>query len=199
MANTKANVVAIMAPYTMPCKKKKVLVKKEKKKGLQKGQKGRGPALHSIKLGPALTLSFPSWPIHSFYVSKPLFGYTVFTVFTETASMLHSFLLAVFAAVATGSPLASLERRQTPAQIYTTCTAANVVALTFDDGPLGFTGQALDLLNAASFKATFFVNGDNWGKIADYSSVIQRMVNEGHEFGSHTYVWPCYPIPHSNS
>ena len=36
--------------------------------------------------------------------------------------------------------------------------------------------------------ATFFLNGQNWASIYDYTSTVQRMNNEGHQIGSHTYV-----------
>ena len=44
------------------------------------------------------------------------------------------------------------------------CVQANVVALTFDDGPLQYTAQLLDILKQYSFTATFFITGNNIGK-----------------------------------
>ena len=98
-----------------------------------------------------------------------------------------SFLISALAATAAASPIASIEPRQA-GQVYYGCTAANTVALTFDDGPFTYTSQALDQLDAAGMKATFFLNGQNWGNINDYGSVVQRMNNGGHQIGSHTYV-----------
>jgi peptidoglycan/xylan/chitin deacetylase (PgdA/CDA1 family) len=69
------------------------------------------------------------------------------------------------------------------------CTQKDVVALTFDDGPFHYTDLLLDLLSEAGFTATFFVNGKNWANIQDYRSTIIRMVKEGHQVASYTYVF----------
>jgi peptidoglycan/xylan/chitin deacetylase (PgdA/CDA1 family) len=45
----------------------------------------------------------------------------------------------------------------------------------------------LDILDGAGVKATFFVNGQNYGNIYDYASVLQRMDGSGHQIGSHTW------------
>lgn len=59
------------------------------------------------------------------------------------------------------------------------------VALTFDDGPdPHWTPQILDLLRQYHVHATFFVVGSNAEK---YPSLLRRIVNEGHEIGSHTF------------
>ena len=75
------------------------------------------------------------------------------------------------------------------AWIYS-CTVPGTVALTFDDGPVTRTGSVLDQLRDAGMSATFFVNGLNWGDINSESSkaLVRRMVAEGHQVGSHTYV-----------
>ncbi|KAL9941844.1 hypothetical protein D7B24_004200 [Verticillium nonalfalfae] len=66
------------------------------------------------------------------------------------------------------------------------CTVPGTFALTFDDGPFNFTDHVLDLLKAAGVKATFFVNGQNWGDINDYKPTVERILAEGHQLGSHT-------------
>lgn len=61
----------------------------------------------------------------------------------------------------------------------------NIVFLTFDDGPEpGITEFVLDELKKYSFKATFFCRGDNAEK---YPELLQRIKNEGHVIGNHTY------------
>ena len=63
------------------------------------------------------------------------------------------------------------------------------MALTFDDGPNIYTERLLDLLKSKGVAATFFVNGQNWGdEITAPAKValMQRMLNEGHQIGSHT-------------
>lgn len=59
------------------------------------------------------------------------------------------------------------------------------VALTFDDGPHPYyTEQLLDGLKERGVKATFFVTGEHAKLNPD---VIQRMYEEGHLIGNHTY------------
>lgn len=58
------------------------------------------------------------------------------------------------------------------------------IALTFDDGPGPYTEQLLNIFKKHGGKGTFFVVG---GAAAYRPKVIQRMVNEGHEVGNHTW------------
>lgn len=61
----------------------------------------------------------------------------------------------------------------------------NYIALTFDDGPHPeYTNQILDILADRGIPATFFVVGRH---VDRYPEVTQRMLDEGHEVGSHTY------------
>jgi peptidoglycan/xylan/chitin deacetylase (PgdA/CDA1 family) len=77
--------------------------------------------------------------------------------------------------------------------IYKKCADSGTFAITFDDGPSEFTHDLLDRLAAVNAKATFFVNGDNFGCIYDYADVIQRAYNEGHQIASHTWSHPHLP------
>ena len=62
------------------------------------------------------------------------------------------------------------------------------VALTFDDGPDGrWTPQILDTLRSRGAKATFFVVGQN---VDTHQRLLQRIYDEGHEVGNHTYTHP---------
>lgn len=64
-------------------------------------------------------------------------------------------------------------------------TGSDAVALTFDDGPGGNTGQVLDLLKQYGIHATFCIIGR---MIADYSpDLIRRIVAEGHTLCNHTW------------
>ncbi len=64
------------------------------------------------------------------------------------------------------------------------------IALTFDDGPdHEITPRIMDLLKEFNAKATFFCIGN---KINEEKEVIQRMLQEGHSIGNHTF-------EHSNS
>lgn len=74
--------------------------------------------------------------------------------------------------------------------IIQSCTVPGTVALTFDDGPFRYTSQIMDILRNNNMHATFFVNGANWDNILTENSqaLVQRMVRENHQIGSHTYV-----------
>jgi cellulose synthase/poly-beta-1,6-N-acetylglucosamine synthase-like glycosyltransferase/peptidoglycan/xylan/chitin deacetylase (PgdA/CDA1 family)/spore germination protein YaaH len=62
------------------------------------------------------------------------------------------------------------------------------VALTFDDGPdPRYTPAILDTLASRGVKATFFVVGQN---VDTHQRLVQRIYNEGHEIGNHTYTHP---------
>ena len=59
------------------------------------------------------------------------------------------------------------------------------IAITFDDGPHPvYTEKLLDGLKERDVKATFFVLGE---KVKDYPDIIERMQEEGHIIGNHTY------------
>lgn len=83
------------------------------------------------------------------------------------------------------APLANAVITVPTGQIIRSCTTPNTVALTFDDGPSGYTPQLLDMLQEYGAKATFFMVGE--GSQA-YPDTIRRMRSEGHQVGSHTYV-----------
>ena len=70
---------------------------------------------------------------------------------------------------------------------YKSCSVPNTMALTFDDGLDTNVPYFLDMLKLFKMKATFFVIGQN---IAPYASLLQRMVDEGHQVGAHTYSHP---------
>jgi len=63
-----------------------------------------------------------------------------------------------------------------------------VISITFDDGPdPSYTPKILDILKKYNIKATFFVVGQNAEANPD---IIQRMYNEGHEIGNHSFTHP---------
>lgn len=60
-----------------------------------------------------------------------------------------------------------------------------VISLTFDDGPDPMiTPRVLDLLEEYDVKAAFFLVGKN---IEGNEALVQRMVEEGHVIGNHSY------------
>ncbi len=61
-------------------------------------------------------------------------------------------------------------------------TPTKIAYLTFDDGVSKYTDEILDILAKYNIKATFF---PNWK--SGNNEKYQRMVNEGHAVGNHTY------------
>ena len=63
--------------------------------------------------------------------------------------------------------------------------SAGKISLSFDDGPHpDFTPMVLALLRKYNMKATFFCIGEN---IKLYPDIFQRIIDEGHVVGNHTY------------
>jgi peptidoglycan/xylan/chitin deacetylase (PgdA/CDA1 family) len=67
---------------------------------------------------------------------------------------------------------------------YKSCSVPGTIAITFDDGPSVYTSHILDVLKEHNMKATFFIIGKY---ISSNHALIQRIVDEGHQIGSHTY------------
>ncbi|WP_375398503.1 glycosyltransferase [uncultured Sphingomonas sp.] len=79
-------------------------------------------------------------------------------------------------------------RLPTPYVINRTGYRARAVALTFDDGPdPAWTPRILDILKEQRVPATFFIVGEN---ALTERGLLMRMIDEGHEVGSHTYTHP---------
>ena len=66
----------------------------------------------------------------------------------------------------------------------TTKKEEKLIAITFDDGPCANTGKILDLFKKHNAKATFFIMGN---RVATSPNTLNRIVNEGHEIGNHTW------------
>lgn len=63
-----------------------------------------------------------------------------------------------------------------------------LVAFTFDDGPTENYEVLLDTLKEYGMHATFFVWGNRYSD--KYHDVMLRVINEGNEFGNHTWSHP---------
>jgi len=72
--------------------------------------------------------------------------------------------------------------------------ATKRIYLTFDDGPSVYTQEICDILAKYQIKATFFVNGKE-GEWADQA--LQRIVEDGHTLGMHSYSHVYDDIYHS--
>lgn len=69
--------------------------------------------------------------------------------------------------------------------MWNVANAGKEVYLTFDDGPSpGITEQVLEILAGYDAKATFFCIG---GNVARSPQLYERILDEGHEVGNHTW------------
>jgi peptidoglycan/xylan/chitin deacetylase (PgdA/CDA1 family) len=72
------------------------------------------------------------------------------------------------------------------------------MVLTFDDGPDDtYTVKVLDILKEKNVKATFFINTNNAINVEDNVApqlAIRRIVDEGHELGSHSVTHPALAL-----
>jgi polysaccharide deacetylase family sporulation protein PdaB len=87
--------------------------------------------------------------------------------------------------------LADLRKKYPSVFVLNGPSSKRQVALTFDDGPdLEYTPQILDVLKKYNVQATFFVVGN---RTKAHPEIVKRMVEEGHEVGSHSYNHPNLP------
>ena len=129
-------------------------------------------------------------------------------VFLGLASALAGAALAPAPAPAASAPVAPATKAQAPAPVLSvpadgpapaaagapkiTFSQCHVegpyVAMTFDDGPHGAnTPRLLDMLKQRKIHATFFMVGQC---VAEYPTIVKRMVAEGHEVANHSWSHP---------
>jgi peptidoglycan/xylan/chitin deacetylase (PgdA/CDA1 family)/spore germination protein YaaH/glycosyltransferase involved in cell wall biosynthesis len=83
---------------------------------------------------------------------------------------------------------ATYQKFGSPYEIERRGKLPRAIALTFDDGPDPvYSPQILDILKKEGVPATFFVIGQNAEK---NPQLLRRMLDDGHEIGSHTYTHP---------
>ncbi|GAA97177.1 carbohydrate esterase family 4 protein [Mixia osmundae IAM 14324] len=88
----------------------------------------------------------------------------------------------------TGSRLGARRlKRGGSATVYSTCTTSGTFALTYDDGPYLYESKIVSYLNAHNVKASFFLNGNNYGCIYDQADSMKAAFQAGHLIGSHTW------------
>jgi peptidoglycan/xylan/chitin deacetylase (PgdA/CDA1 family) len=91
-------------------------------------------------------------------------------------------LFAVVLALASVAPAAPCNGA---ARVIQNCEQSGTVALTFDDGPVGYDLQIANSLNGG--KGTFFINGNNWDCIYNKADDLKQLYASGHTIGSHTW------------
>jgi Predicted xylanase/chitin deacetylase len=83
------------------------------------------------------------------------------------------------------------------ASVYYHCKQPNTIAFTIDDGPTEHTDALLAALEDAGITATFYINGANalrdanWEALDTVVPFIKKIYEKGHEIGSHTYNHAC--------
>ncbi|KAF9118867.1 hypothetical protein BGX30_004242 [Mortierella sp. GBA39] len=80
-----------------------------------------------------------------------------------------------------------LQKRAGGATVVYRCTIPGTIAITFDDGPFIYTNGLLDILRSRNVKATFFFNGNTYGRIEDFAASVKRAYEDGHQVASHTW------------
>lgn len=102
-----------------------------------------------------------------------------------TIFLFTSFIISETYAQASAYPL---QMKYPNTMIYKANTDQKVIALTFDDGPdHRFTPSILNVLAKYNVKATFFLLGT---RVEKYPDVTQRIYEEGHVIGNHTFWHP---------
>lgn len=103
---------------------------------------------------------------------------------------LTAYTLLTLTAATLASKAANLTTAAVPVgAVIDRCSTPGTIALTFDDGPFMYTNDLLEILGGYGAPCTFFLNGHGLGDIYEYADVVRRIVNEGHQLGSHTCVF----------
>ncbi|KAK5820660.1 polysaccharide deacetylase [Linnemannia elongata] len=106
------------------------------------------------------------------------------------ATIAALFTAALVSAVPINDPNSNpsvLQKRAGGATVIYRCTIPGTIAITFDDGPFLYTNGLLDILKSRNVKATFFFNGNNYGRIEDFAPSVKRAYQDGHQVASHTW------------
>lgn len=72
-------------------------------------------------------------------------------------------------------------------QVYHTCSLSQSFGLTFDDGPTELSAKLDKTLEDSNLRATFFINGNNFGCIYDHAYLLRERFKKGHLIASHTW------------
>lgn len=89
-------------------------------------------------------------------------------------------------AVSANEDFAGLPAEQ-PGKRFVECSLVPCVAITFDDGPGGYTPGVVDDLAAADATATFFMLGQNVEAMPDIAKMV---ADAGHEVANHSWSHP---------
>ncbi|UTW63676.1 polysaccharide deacetylase family protein [bacterium SCSIO 12741] len=100
-------------------------------------------------------------------------------------SLLFPLILIVFFAAVVFWGVVSIRANMFTETICKNPEAKGQISITFDDGPHPeFTPKLLDILKRENIQATFFCIGH---KMESHPDLVQRLHQEGHLIGNHTY------------
>lgn len=103
----------------------------------------------------------------------------------RTAPAVLAGTLILIAATAQAAPAQVAPARATIAAAREPyCEQVKCIALTFDDGPAGYTTELLKVLKKYKAKATFFVIGN---RVKKHPKITKNISKAGHEIGNHTW------------
>ncbi|KAF9176104.1 Carbohydrate esterase 4 protein, partial [Haplosporangium sp. Z 27] len=80
-------------------------------------------------------------------------------------------------------------KRQNPNQVYSSCTIPGTAAITFEGGPYIYTTTAVNTLNNAGAKGTFFLARYNYECIYSEPGMdaVRSEYDGGHQVGLYTW------------
>ncbi|KAF9904333.1 hypothetical protein EC991_002839 [Linnemannia zychae] len=104
-----------------------------------------------------------------------------------TAALFAVTLVSAVPITPSDSTPPAFQKRSGPATVITRCSIPGTIAITFDDGPFLYTNGLLDILKSRNVKATFFFNGNTYGRIEDFAAPVKRAYQDGHQVASHTW------------
>lgn len=144
----------------------------------------RLPLNPTLDLNPVLTSTFSF--LYNITILKTTIAMARFHYMTGATLLAASFAAAASTANITQTDMSA---SNVPfGALINQCVVPGTAALTFDDGPFSYTSDLLEILSAYGAPATFFLNGNCLGDVYYNSDIVERIVNEGHQLGSHTCV-----------
>ncbi|KAL7411042.1 carbohydrate deacetylase [Mrakia frigida] len=102
--------------------------------------------------------------------------------------MLSSILVfSTLASLAAAAPQPIVKRA---VQVVSNCAVSGTAAVTFDDGPFIYEQAIAQSFDNVGAKASYFLNGNNYGCIYDHADEIKSLYASGHTLGSHSWSHP---------
>jgi peptidoglycan/xylan/chitin deacetylase (PgdA/CDA1 family) len=185
----------------LPVSRKRALERERRRRRLRRQREGAGAAASLLLIGLVVGLAYLLWPQGTEKAERVASEQTA-RVQTRTERTpgsagrklnLHALLVRAGKPIADRSrleqrsTLAAFARRGQP--VYCGGSSGRYVALTFDDGPGPYTAKALEILDRANAKATFFLAGRN---VTYWPELVRRELQE-RAVGVHAWTHVSFP------